>query len=290
MILRLFALLVLIAISNTVLAAPTVEEIIKGAINKLEQDKKICSKVRYTALKKGIKYDKEMKPDGVTTTVKSVYQINERISEHILSMDKDGKPMTAKEIQKHIDEQNKNWLDEQKKGEKKSASRENYVDPLTIEGMPTYSYHLVETRDSAFDVVAAAVAGTKEIIDQSINRLTTYYVVQARAIKADEKHLNATYWIDANTYGLIRSEFEPSDMPRFVDHIGFKMGYLAVRSGDNLLYFPAKFEMTGKAGFLFMKGRFGVIEEYSGYQCDEAIDEADVAQRYMYTPEENQGE
>ncbi len=273
-----FILLALMAILIPLwhlIAAPPVEEIVRNAIAKLEADKQICSTYTNNTITKSIKYDKNMQPDEVTVMNKRSFHINKRISEQIFSIEKDGKMMTPEQIEERAAEQTKKWNDEHKEGGKaRAASRENYVDPLTVAGIDAYSYHLIETRDSAFGVVSAAVAGTTEIIDQSVQKLTTYYVIQVLAKVADEKHLNATYWIDAKTFGVLRTEFTPSKMPRFVEMLDFQLDYEILQFGDSTLYFPRRFELKGKAGFLFFKGRFGAIEEYSDYRCEDAIDES----------------
>ena len=273
----------------TTQAAPPVEEIVKNVIAKIASDKQVCSTYVHSAIGKSIKYDKEMRPDEVTTLNKFVYHSGARLSEQVLSMDKDGKAQSEEEIRKKVAEQNEKWLDEQKEGkEKKAGSRDNYVDPLTEAGVSAYSYHLIETRDSTFTTVTSAVAGTKDIIDQSVQKLTTYYIIQARAKVEDDRHLNATYWVDAKTFGLLHSEFAPAKMPRFVEMLDFRMDYTIFRFGDADIYFPQRFELKGKAGFWFMKGRFGKIEEYSDYRCQEAIDESLLKERYFYKPEGGQ--
>jgi len=283
----ILALLTSLTTFLTANAAPPVEEIIRNVISKLEADKQTCSTFTNSTVAKSIKYDKKMQPDEVTIMVKRSYHVNKRIAEQIFSIEKDGKKLTSKEIEERAEEQTKKWEDEHKEGaDKRAASRENYVDPLTVEGIDTYSYHLIETRDSAFGVVTAAVAGTTEIIDQSVQKLTTYYIVQARAKVADEKHLNATYWIDAKTYGILRTEFAPSKMPSFVEMLDFQLDYEILQLGESTLYFPRRFELKGKAGFLFFKGRFGAIEEYSDYRCEEAIDESLLKTRYFYKADE----
>lgn len=280
------AFVVLLTQFLTASAAPPVEEIIRNAIAKLDADKQTCSTFTNSTVAQSIKYDKKMQPDEVTTMIKRSYHINKRIAEQIFSIEKNGKMLTPKEIEKKAVEQTKKWKDEHKEGaDKRAASRENYVDPLTLEGIDAYGYHLIETRDSAFGIVTAAVAGTSEIIDQSVQKLTTYYIVQARAKIANEKHLNATYWIDAKTYGILRTEFAPSKMPSFVEMLDFQLDYEILQLGEKTLYFPRRFELKGKAGFLFFKGRFGAIEEYSDYRCEDAIDASLMTTRYFYKAE-----
>ncbi len=282
------ALIALLMPITQLCAAPPVEEIISNAIAKLESDKQVCSTYTNNTVTKSIKYNKNMQPDEVTVMNKRSYHINKRISEQIFSIEKDGKLMTAEQIEERAAEQTKKWEDEHKEGGKaRAASRENYVDPLTVAGIDTYSYHLIETRDSAFGVVSAAVAGTTEVVDQSVQRLTTYYIIQVLAKVADEKHLNATYWIDAKTYGVLRTEFKPSKMPRFVEMLDFQLDYEIIQHGNSTLYFPRRFELKGKAGFLFFKGRFGAIEEYSDYRCQDAIDESLLKTRYFFKPGES---
>ncbi len=285
---RLILILVLLP-SVVAFAAPPVEEILSNTIAKIERDKQQCARYVHAAVTKSIKYDKKMLPDEVTTMTKRVYHLDERMSEQILTLEKDGELQSPDDIKKRVAEQNEKWNEEQKEGKgKKAASRDNYADPLSAANIGFYSYHLIETRDSSFVTVSAAVAGTNDIVDQSVQKLTTYYVVQARAKAADEKRLNATYWIDARTYGLLRSEFSPSKMPRFVEMLDFQLEYQIIQHGDSAMYLPRRFELKGKAGFLFFKGRFGVIEEYSDYHCVEAIDESLLSQRYFFKPEDGQ--
>lgn len=282
-----FALIAALLPLATLMATPAVDEIVRSTIAKIESDKQACRQYSNDTIAKSIKYDKNMQPDEITIMTKRSYHVGDRIAEQILSIEKDTTMLTAKEIEKRAAEQTKKWEDEHREGKaKRAASQDNYVDPLTLDGIGAYSYHLIETRDSAFGVVSAAVAGTTEIIDQSVQKLTTYYVVQARAKVADEKHLNATYWIDAKSFGILRFEFTPSKLPRFVDMLDFQLDYEMLRHGELTLYFPRRFELKGKAGFLFIKGRFGAIEEYSNYRCEDAIDESLLTTRYFYKPEE----
>jgi hypothetical protein len=111
----------------------------------------------------------------------------------------------------------------------------------------------------------------------------SYYVVMARSKTLDSRHLNATYWIDVKTYGVLKTTFAPAKLPHFVDMLDFKMDYGVVTDNDSILYLPMRFELKGKAGFLFFKGRFGVIEEYNSYQCDNAIADTLFNHRYFYS-------
>lgn len=264
---------------------PSAPDIIKAVIAKQERDKKHCEKYTNLATTNKIKYDKNMQPDDVTITKRKVYFWGERSSEEILSIVEDGEPLSSEEIQKKVADLNEKWQDEQKDKEKKDGSKDNSVDPLTLDGMLEYNYHLIGKGDSSFAVVPTTIATTGGTVDQSVEKLMSYYVVMARSKTLDSRHLNATYWIDAKTYGVLKSTFTPAKLPRFVDMLDFNMDYSVVTANDSALYLPMRFELKGKAGFLFFKGRFGVIEEYTSYRCDDSIADTLFNHRYFYSGE-----
>ncbi len=262
---------------------PSAQDIIKAVIAKQERDKKHCEKYTNLATTNKIKYDKNMQTDEVTITTRKVYFWGERTSEEILSIVEDGKPLPSKEIQEKVVDLNEKWQDEQKDKEKGEGSKDNSVDPLTLDGMLEYDYYLIGKGDSSFAVVPSTIATTGGTIDQSVEKLMSYYVVMARSKTLDSRHLNATYWIDAKIYGVLKTTFAPAKLPRFVDMLDFKMDYGVVTDSDSILYLPLRFELKGKAGFLFFKGRFGVIEEYTSYQCDSTIADTLFDHRYFYS-------
>jgi len=263
--------------------APSAQDIVKAAIAKQERDKKHCEKYTTLAATNKIKYDKKMQPDEVTVTKRKVYFWGDRTSEEILSIVEDGKPLSPKEIKEKVADLNEKWQDEQRDKEKKEGSKDNFVDPLTLEGMPEYDYYLISQGDSAFAEVPSTIATTGGTIDQTVEKLMSYYVVMARAKEIDSRHLTATYWIDVKTFGVLKTTFTPAKLPHFVDMLDFKMDYGVIVDSDSTLYLPARFELRGKAGFLFFKGRFGVIEEYTSYECDNAIADTLFNKRYFYS-------
>jgi hypothetical protein len=282
---NLVPFLVALLVTSTIYSqtTPPATDIIKSVIAKQERDKKHCDKYTSIATTNKIKYDKNMQPDEVTITKRKAYFWGERTSEEILSIEEDGKLLTPKEIKEKVADLNDEWLDEQKDKEKKEGSKDNSVDPLTLDGMLEYDYYLIGQGDSSFAVVPSTIATTGGTVDQSVEKLMSYYVVMARSKTLDSRHLNATYWIDAKTSGVLRTTFAPAKLPRFVDLLDFKMDYGVVTDNDSTLYLPMRFELKGKAGFLFFKGRFGVIEEYTSYQCDNAIADTLFNYRYFYS-------
>jgi hypothetical protein len=279
----LFISILLIAGAVYPQSIPSAQDIIKAVIAKQERDKKHCDKYTNLATTNKIKYDKNMQPDEVTVTKRKVYFWGERTAEEILSIVEDGKPLPPEEIKKKVVDLNEKWLDEQRDKEKKEGSKDNSVDPLTLDGMLEYDYYQIGKGDSSFAVVPSTIATAGGTVDRSVERLMSYYVVMARSKTLDSRHLNATYWIDAKTYGVLKTTFTPAKLPHFVDMLDFKMDYDVVTDNDSTLYLPARFELKGKAGFLFFKGRFGVIEEYTSYQCDNTIADTLFNHRYFYS-------
>lgn len=283
--LALFLVALLVTSTSYSQTKPPATDIIKSVIAKQERDKKHCDKYTSLATTNKIKYDKNMQPDEVTITKRKVYFWGERTSEEILSIEEDGKLLPPKEIKEKVADLNKEWLDEQKGKEKKEGSKDNSVDPLTLDDMLEYDYYLIGQGDSSIAVVPSTIATTGGTVDQSVEKLMSYYVVMARSKTLDSRHLNATYWIDAKTFGILRTTFAPAKLPRFVEMLDFKMDYGVVTDNDSTLYMPMRFELKGKAGFLFFKGRFGVIEEYTSYRCDNEIADTLFNHRYFYSGE-----
>ncbi len=278
----LIALAISLLFVGTLLAQnPSPQDIIKSVIAKQEQDKKHCDKYTALATTNKIKYDKNMKPDETTITKRKMYVWGDRTSEEILSIEEDGKQLPPDEIKKRVADLNEKWQEEQKDKDKQEGSKENFVDPMTIEGMAAYDYYLIGQGDSTFDVVPSTIATARGAVDQSVEKLMSYYVVMARSKTSDSRHLMATYWIDAKTFGVLRTTFAPAKLPHFVDMLDFQMDYAVVTDNDSTLYLPKRFELKGKAGFLFFKGRFGVIEEYSSYTCDNSIADSLFDHRYF---------
>jgi hypothetical protein len=262
---------------------PSAQDIVKAVIAKKESDKKHCEKHSYLATTNKIKYNKQMQPDEVTITKRKAYFWGDKTAEEIFSIEKEGEMLTPDKIREEVAELNEKWLDEQKDKEKKEGSEDNSVDPLTLEGMAEYDYYQIGKGDSSFAVVPSTVATAGGPVDQSIEKLMSYCVIMARSKTLDSRHLNATYWIDAKTYGVIRTEFTPAKLPHFVEMLDFQMDNGVIVDNDSTLYLPRRFELKGKAGFLFFKGRFGVIEEYGSYKCENAIADSLFNQRYFYS-------
>lgn len=280
----------LLVLSSTLLATqftfaqtPSAQDIIKEVIAKKERDQKHCEKYSYLATTNKIKYDKNMQPDEVTITKRKAYFWGDKTSEEIYSIEKEGKMLTPKEIREEVADLNEKWQDEQRDKEKKEGSKDNSIDPLTLEGMADYDYYQIGKGDSSFAVMPSTVAATDGTVDRSVEKLMSYYVIMARSKMLDSRHLTATYWIDAKTFGVIRTTFTPAKLPRFVEMLDFQMDNGVVIDNDSTLYLPRRFELKGKAGFLFFKGRFGVIEEYTSYQCENAIADTLFNQRYFYS-------
>lgn len=267
---------------------PTAAEIVKSAIAKQERDRKCCEKYVHSAITTKIKYDKKMQADEQTITKRKVYTWGERSAEEILSIEEDGELLDSAQTAKQVADLNKEWQKAQEDKDKGEGSKDNFVDPITLEGMSSYDYFLTGSGDSAFAVVPSAVTPVGAnpaggAIDQSVEKLMSYYVVMARSKQEDSRYLNATYWIDAKSYGILRSVFAPAKLPHFVDMLDFRMDNQVVEMNDSLLYVPSRFELKGKAGFLFFKGRFGVIEEYFAYRCEKALGESLFNKKYFYT-------
>jgi hypothetical protein len=263
--------------------APPAQEIIRSVIAKQARDKNHCDRYTNFATTNKIKYDRNMQPEETTLTRRQVFFWGDKTSEQILSIVEDGKPLPPAEIRKRVADLNEKWQDEQKDKEKKEGSQDNFVDPLTTGGMADYDYYVIGRGDSTFAVVPSAIATAAGAVDQSVEKLMSYYVIQARSKEFDSRHLNATYWIDTKTSGVLRTTFAPAKLPHFVDMLDFSMDYGVTTDRDSVLYLPKRFQLTGRAGFLFFKGRFGVIEEYSSYSCDSTLADSLFDHRYFYS-------
>ncbi len=285
---RLLGLWIATSASLALAQEVTVDEIIRQVVARNDSQNTRCSSYTCQAVTQSIKFDKKMRPDEITTMRKQIYHNGKRVTEVISSIDKDGRLLSPEETAKKIREQNEDWEKKQRDPERaKKGSRENYVDPLGATAVSEYSYFLIAKHDSTIAIDTSGVAGAKANFDNSVARLRTIYVVQARPKQPSEKHLNATYLIDGLTFGVLRLEFAPSKMPSFVDTLHFRFDYAEWPRDDGTVnYFPQRFAMTGRAGFLFFKGRFGAVEEMTDYQCHAIVDSARFEQRYWYEAKE----
>lgn len=285
-----FTLFVALFGLNVARAQPDVNEIITKAIAKRASDKEACVSFTNMAHKQEIKYDGDFNPKEIKTLRMKVYHIDSIETAEIISMtNEDDEQIEPKKIREKVEEMNEKWREEQEDEEK--GSREDYVDPLTEEGRGDYTYELVDTRDSSFATISGAVtatdsAGGQIVIDESIDQLLTYYVIRATSTVEDQKHINATYWIDAENFGVLHQEFSPAKRPRFVDRLDFQLDYQVVTMNQSRVYLPQRFELKGKAGFLFFHGHFGVIETFTDYECDPELTTPPSDKRYFYRDDE----
>ncbi len=270
----------------TVASAQTdVDQIITNAIAKLAADKQTCKSYTNSAIKKEFKYDGDYNPKEVRTLTMKVYHVDSVESAEVLAMDIDGEPVAAKKIRDKVAEMNKKWREEQEDDEK--GSRDNYVDPMTEAGRADYSYELVATRDSVFATIPGAVtekdsSGQPITVDEAVEQLRSFYVIEATSSVEDQKHIKATYWIDSETFGVLRLAFRPAKLPTMVHRLDFQLDYELIDLGGESVYMPSRLELKGKAGFLFFKGHFGVIETYFDYMCDPDLTATPSAMRYYY--------
>ncbi len=276
--------------ASTAHAQVKVDEIITNAITKRANDKQACTSYTNLSIKNEIKYDGDFNPKEIKTLRMKVYHKDSVETAEILYMDDNSKEVEPKKIREKVADLNKKWREEQ--ADTVKGSRDNFIDPLTKSGREDYDYELLDTRDSSFATIPDTVTATNNggdqvVIDESVDKVLTYYVVKATSKVEDEKHIDATYWIDAESYGVLHQEFTPAKRPRFVDRLDFQLDYQLVKMNGKDAFLPHRFELKGQAGFLFFKGHFGVIETYSNYKCDPNL-KLPSAKRYFYRGDEDQ--
>jgi len=272
----------------------SVREIIDRAIDKKLSDESICN--TYTSLKTTymIKYDKHFRPEEIKEIQKRQYVSGDKHTEVVFSIKRDGKLLDRQDTEQEIRKMVEKWEKEQKKGKnQKHKSRHEYVDPLRKENQDAYHFEIIGTGDSVVGIAPSAVAmisddtdSNRQILDQSVEILLTYYIIKVKSMIEDDQHVNGTLWLDDKSYGVLKAAYTLAKLPAFADRLDFEINYTTLEVEGVEIYLFKRVDLKGKTGFPFFKKQFGIINEYSEYERLDGIDVSVFNSRFVYKEKE----
>ncbi len=187
--------------------------------------------------------DKNGKVKHQETTKRKVYVKGDITHDELKSIQKKGKPLSDKEIkkrQKEIDEE------ERKKGKEKDSK---WVSPFEEKGKGQFEFKLVR--------------------EDTVNSRATYVIFVNPKEKAKEL-VQGLYWIDKQSFRILKSEFSPSKNPQFVKEMKIFVDFTEV---DNGVFLPQVFKIKGKGGFLFFKTNFEMERTCQDYEINVGLKE-----------------
>jgi len=182
--------------------------------------------------------DKNGKVKHQETTKRKVYVKGDITHDELMSIQKKGKPFSDKEIkerQKEIDKE------ERKKGKEKDSK---WASPFEEKGEGKFEFKLLR--------------------EDTLNSRATYVIFVNPKEKAKEL-LRGLYWIDKQSFRILRSEFSPSENPQFVKEMKVFVDFMEVNNG---VFLPQVFKIKGKGGFLFFKTNFEMERTCQDYEIN----------------------
>jgi hypothetical protein len=177
------------------------------------------------------------------TTKRKVYVKGDITHDQLVSIQKKEKAFSDKEIterQKEIDKE------ERKKGKEKDS---RWISPFEEKGEGKFEFKLLR--------------------EDTLNSHATYVIFVDPKEKAKEL-LRGLYWIDKQSYRILRSEFSPSENPQFVKEMKIFVDFMEV---DNGVFLPQVFKIKGKGGFLFFKTNFEMERTCQDYEINVGLKE-----------------
>lgn len=182
--------------------------------------------------------DKKGKIKHKETTQRKVYVKGDITHDEIISIQKKEKSLPEKEINKRQKEIDK----EERKKEKEKDSK--WISPFEEKGEGKFNINLV--REDTLDGRPA-------------------YVLSVKPKKKSRGLQKGLYWIDKRSFRILKSEFSPSQNPKFVKEMKIFVDFTEVEEG---VFLPRTFKVKGKGGFLFFKTNFEMERTCEDYQLN----------------------
>lgn len=187
--------------------------------------------------------DKKGKIKHQETTKRKVYVKGDITHDEIVVAQKKGKPLSEKEIKKRQKEIDK---EEGKKGKEKDSK---WISPFEEKGEGKFEFQLVGE-----DTVKGGDA----------------YIISVNPKEKAKELLRGLYWIDKQSYRILRSEFSPSKNPKFVNEMKIFVDFMDVEKG---VFLPRVFKIKGRGGFLFFKSNFEIERTCQDYEINVGLKE-----------------
>lgn len=187
--------------------------------------------------------DKNGKVKHQETTKRKVYVKGDITHDELVSIQKNEKPLSDKEIQERQKEMDK---EETKKGKEEDSI---WISPFEEKGKGKFEFKLVR--------------------EDTVNSRATYVIFVNPKEKAKEL-IQGLYWIDKQSFRILRSEISPSENPQFVKEMKISVDFTEV---DNGVFLPQVFKIKGKGGFLFFKTNFEMERTCQDYEINVGLKE-----------------
>jgi hypothetical protein len=94
------------------------------------------------------------------------------------------------------------------------------------------------------------------------------YTIQLTARRKEDGLFNGTVWLHQENYEIVQLDIRPARFPRFVKEIHIVIGFDEVQSG---YWLPVEIDVQARGGFLFIKKRFAVHENWYGYEINPGL-------------------
>ncbi len=182
--------------------------------------------------------DKKGKVKHQERVKKRVYAKGDLTHDEVVSILKKEELLSEKEIkerQKEIDkEERKKAKDEDSKG----------ISPFEEKGEGKFEINLV--REDSLGGRSA-------------------YVLSVNPKKKGKGLLKGLYWIDKESFRILKSELSPSKNPKFIKEMNIFIDFAEIEQG---IFLPETFRIKGRGGFLFFKSNFEMKRTCQDYQLN----------------------
>jgi hypothetical protein len=94
------------------------------------------------------------------------------------------------------------------------------------------------------------------------------HTIQLTARRKEDGLFNGTVWLHQENYEVVQLDIRPARYPRFVKEIHIVIGFDEVQPG---FWLPTQIDVRARGGFLFIKKRFAVHEDWYDYQINPGL-------------------
>jgi len=196
------------------------------------------------------KMDKNWQPKEVTVVKKILTVVNQEQTEEVLEVLETKKGVTKDITKKYIEKAKKQKEKAQKK--KLQGKKEDNGRSFTLSSEEMYPFSQEKRENYYFSK-----------LEDSFFEGRPVYLLQSKAKTKDEKLWEGTYYIDQNTFDVLKLEIKPSKNPKYVKEFEFEMSFQVLPEGYHV---PEKVRMKINGGIFIKRIRMVVEGEYSEYE------------------------
>jgi hypothetical protein len=221
----------------------TVDEIVRLAKKSRKRQREYVKDYTCLCVEEMRILDKKGKIKHKEISKKRLYVKGEITHDEIVNIQEKEKSLSEKEIKKRQKEINK---EEKKKGKEEDSK---WISPFEEKGEGKFDFGLVR--------------------EDTLNGRPAYVLSVEPKEKAKEL-LEGLYWIDKESFRVLRSEFSPSKNPKFVKEMRILVDFTEVKEG---IFLPRIFKIRGRGGFLFFKTNFEMERTCGNYKLNLGLED-----------------